>query len=338
MDEKPYSEIDLIVANVLTNNASDEERRALESWTAQSQANRAYVARCAEALFAAEAALTRSPTDAAAAFHEFSTKVRFRKAPNKALRRAWQAAAACAAAACVAFAFYGLGQRGVEEQFRPIVIETPAGAHLKVTLPDGSRLYLNANSRVRYSQGFGVADRNLELEGEGYFEAAHNPALPLRVRTKNLEVEVLGTKFSVSNYADQPYARVSLVEGSVLLCDETQHELCRLEPNQLATFDKTTGRTTVESVDAPARIRWINGELRFNDEPMSGIAAMLEQVYGVSVSIADPNLDTVRFCGSFNQTQNSAEHILDALARTGRIEYTRQGTTIVVSAAKQHTK
>lgn len=335
MNEHSIAQIDSIITNFLLHQASTEECRTLELWLAQDKAHQAYFVQCSETFFAASAIEQHAPFDPATGFHLFRqrTAQQTNRPRRTTLRRVWIATTACMTAACLALGFYWLGQRDIEAQFRPVVIETPLGAHLKIVLPDSSLLFLNSNSRVSYSQGFGVSNRNIELQGEGYFEAAHNPDLPLRVHTKGLVVEVLGTKFSVTNYNDRPEAYINLVEGSVMFCDETRENWRALQPNELATFDKATQTTTIKTTNAQERIGWINGELHFNDEPLSAIIVLLEQTYGVEIELTDPALETLCFYASFAQSQTSAEQILNTLSRTGKITYTRQGNRIAIAPA-----
>lgn len=96
-------------------------------------------------------------------------------------------------------------------------MEAPLGSRTKLTLPDGTLVWLNAGSRITYSQGFGVGNRKIELIGEGYFEVKRNEEVPFLVKTNSLLVKVLGTKFNFRDYPDDAEAIVSLSEGKVAL-------------------------------------------------------------------------------------------------------------------------
>lgn len=332
-------QIERIISETLMQRSSPEELQLLQQWLQERPEHQTYFTQCTELFFAASVVSQPQSFDSSAAFLAFCARKEQqispaspKKSANKTFRRIWTAAAACVVAACVSVAFYGLGQRGVEGQFRPIVIETPIGGNLKLTLPDGSQLFLNANSRVSYSQGFGVLDRNIELQGEGYFEAVHQAGLPLRVKTKEMTIEVLGTKFNVTNYENQPKAYVELVEGSVLLSNAFEQELCRLQANEQAVFDKSTGEATVERKSLQAEKFRDQGELVFRNESLERIAIRLEQIYGVQIELDDARLASLRFHGSFVQSQTSMVQILDVLVCTGRVRYTRDGNNIRIFA------
>lgn len=125
----------------------------------------------------------------------------------------------------------------------------------KLNLPDGSLVWLNAGSKVTYSQGFGVDDRKLTLEGEGYFEVAHNEKVPFEVCTKEVNLRVLGTKFNFKNYSNDEEVMISLVEGKVALQNgiKAMEELY-LEPNERMVLNKLTG----EMVKSKANVEYAN--------------------------------------------------------------------------------
>ena len=153
----------------------------------------------------------------------------------------------------VPFATYYQGKHTVKQNFSDIVVEASLGTHTKLNLPDGSLVWLNAGSKVTYSQGFGVDDRKLTLEGEGYFEVAHNEKVPFEVCTKEVNLRVLGTKFNFKNYSNDEEVMISLVEGKVALQNgiKAMEELY-LEPNERMVLNKLTG----EMVKSKANVEY----------------------------------------------------------------------------------
>ena len=107
---------------------------------------------------------------------------------------------------------YWWGERQLQNQFADILVEAPLGAKTKLILPDSTLVWLNAGSKIVYSQGFGVKDRHLRLNGEAYFEVRKNEKLPFDVMTKELNVKVLGTKFNFRNYDEDEEVTVNLLE------------------------------------------------------------------------------------------------------------------------------
>ena len=139
----------------------------------------------------------------------------------------------------------------VVEEYREYVVEVPDGAKSKITFPDGSIVWLNAGSKVKYDSNFAKASRKVELTGEGYFEVSKNKELPFVVSTGKLSVKVLGTKFNLKSYEEDSELKVTLKEGAVkvgdFLIDAAPVEL---KPNQRFTLRKADLSMQVDSVDA----------------------------------------------------------------------------------------
>ena len=228
------------------------------------------------------------------------------------------------------YAFYRLGQHNLEQSFAQIVVEAPEGATSKVTLPDGTSVWLNAGSRLAYSQGFGVKDRNVQLTGEGYFEVHKNREMPFNVASGCINVRVLGTKFDFRDYAEDNTAMVSLDEGSVALALTQKHEATEymLKPNQRAVLDKRGGNLTVEDYTARTACLWTDGTIMLNGRRLADIAADLSRAYAARIVIADRSLAGVRFYGVFHRKDQSLTQILNTLAGTGRMRYTMSGNVV----------
>lgn len=230
------------------------------------------------------------------------------------------------------YLFYIKGQDMVESRFADISVEAPLGSTTRMTLPDGTQVWLNAGSRITYSQGFGVLDRNVKLVGEGYFEVAHNEKLPFHVNSSALKLRVLGTKFDFRDYPDDPNAMVTLVEGRVALgshTDSADREY-QLQPNECAVFEKGSKNMTIQSSVAQASRQWTQGVLMFHDITLREIAITLSRSYHQRIVIADRQLATLSFYATFNRDEQTLTQILDALSATGRIRYKLQGKTYII--------
>ena len=112
---------------------------------------------------------------------------------------------------------YFTGNQRLSDQTLSYSVESPRGSKLKLSLPDGTSVWLNADSKLLYDNNFGINNRNVTLCGEGYFEVSKNKNLPFQVVSDDIKVEVLGTKFNVKNYPEDPNIKVALLEGSVML-------------------------------------------------------------------------------------------------------------------------
>lgn len=245
------------------------------------------------------------------------------------------AAAMLLLVAGVGYLAYKGGQNEIESSFGDIVIATPQGSRTQLTLPDGSKVWLNAGSSIAYSQGFGCRDRLVRLKGEGYFEVAHNEKLPLSVESENVRVRVLGTKFDFRDYPTDAEAIVSLAEGSVAMnCHKNPDEDQLLKPGQRATVDKASGRIRVESYEVVNATKWTNGRLLFDGEPLQQIVKTLERSYNIKIEIKDQRLMTLRFYGDFIRQEQTLTEVLDALASTGKLSYERSGRNVTLHYPK----
>ena len=143
---------------------------------------------------------------------------------------------------------YFTGNQRLSDQALSYSVESPRGSKLKLSLPDGTSVWLNADSKLLYDNNFGINNRDVTLCGEGYFEVSKNKNLPFQVIPDDIKVEVLGTKFNVKNYPEDPNIKVALLEGSVMLYDSLESTI--LKPNQIAQYDKQNKKTTLKTIEA----------------------------------------------------------------------------------------
>ena len=227
-----------------------------------------------------------------------------------------------------------LGVRQLSSSLQPetyFVCETPYGEKSKVVLSDGTVVWLNAGSTLKYSNKFNTANRKVELNGEGYFEVRRNEKLPFFVKTKDLQLQVLGTKFNFRDYPEDHEVVVSLLEGKVELNNLLKKEKeAILAPDERAILNKTNGRMTVETVTASNASQWTDGYLFFDEELLPDIVKELERSYNVTIRIANDSLNTFRFYGNFVRREQSIQEVLDALASTEKIQYKIEERNITI--------
>ncbi len=233
--------------------------------------------------------------------------------------------------ATMTFFAYQRGERHVKKAFANIQVEAPSGSRTKALLPDGTVVWLNSGSRLTYSQGYGLNDRKVTLNGEGYFEVQHNKDLPFSVNSKALRVSVLGTKFSFRDYPDDTEAEVMLEEGSVKLDNlVSAHQPQLMTLGQKVVLDKKTGVMTTTACDVNTISQWSQGMIVFNDASLDEIAKRIERSYNVTVHIQDGTIQKYRFNGDFVRQEQSLKEVLDALAATGRLHYRLRGRTVTI--------
>lgn len=330
-DDKIY---DLIV-RYFSDNVSNDEVACLLSWRNASSANERNYRQLEAIWYSIPGVEQLAKYDKAQAYRKFMARVadhrRMRR--TRYMRRMLRYAAVLVAVAGVfSVLSFMMGQNRIEAQFADIVVEAPKGSTTAVTLPDGSRVWINAGSRLSYSQGFGVGSRDVQLAGEGYFEVTKNASLPFSVLSGSLKVRVLGTKFVVRDYPEDRSAMVALREGCVALgClkDASGREY-QLQPNERAVLDKNTNNMLIESCNASAANQWTTGLLIFSNSRLSDIVATLSRSYNQRIVLANQKLGALNFYGTFSRTDMTLVQVLDALQATGRIHYvrTKKGYTI----------
>lgn len=279
-----------------------------------------------------EVELAKYDKDAAfAAFRQRVADVQFQPKESKRCLGWLRYAAAVVAVIAVGFFSYKGGQSQLEASLGEIVVEAPQGSRSEMVLPDGTKVWLNAGSKISYSQTFGYTVRLVRLEGEGYFEVAHNEQLPFSVESGNVRVKVLGTKFNVRDYPSDAEASVSLAEGRVSMSSTKVASTEQvLAPGQRATVNKKSGRIRVDDYEVANAIQWTNGILVFDGESLRDIVNDLERCYNVRIIVKTPSLYNLHFYGTFIRQEQSLREVLDALAATGKIRFVQKDQEITL--------
>lgn len=327
-DNETKQHIDKLIERYVRGTIHRDSLRELRRWADASAEHREYVRRQIEVMFSLGVATDSTPFDSSAAYGRFRERVastggmRFSASGKRRMPR-WKVAVAAVAAVLVVVALpligYHIGRNGLQAAFADIVVEAPMGGRMRMTLPDSTHVWLNSGSRIVYSQGFGVADRRLKLEGEAYFEVAHNPDKPFCIATRELGVRVVGTKFNLRNYPSDSELAVSLVEGCVALYNRVCHDsTVLLRPMQCMVMDKRTGQMTLRDMSTRATAAWTGNELFFDEDLLPDIAKKIERSYNVRVHVAD-SVRGRRFYGSFRLTANTPDDILRAISATGNV-------------------
>ena len=335
--EEENKHIDELIANYLTEGLDKNALDELKTWIAASAENQQYFIRQREIWFSAVSREAASVYDKDKAFENFRNRVESQKEIQSTSRRGfslsalWRYAAVVAIIIAVGCISYWQGEVNVKDTFADISVEAPLGSKTKLYLPDGTLVWLNAGSRMTYSQGFGVDNRKVELEGEGYFEVKRNEKIPFFVKTKDLQLQVLGTKFNFRDSPEDHEVVVSLLEGKVGLNNLLREEKeAVLSPDERAVLNKANGLLTVESVTASNASQWTDGYLFFDEELLPDIAKELERSYNVKIHIANDSLKTFRFYGNFVRREQNIQEVLEALASTEKMQYKIEERNITI--------
>lgn len=170
-------------------------------------------------------------------------------------------------------------------------IVTPVGSRTVVKLPDGSLVYLNHGSKLKYPQQFSGKVREVILSGEGYFDVAYDPGKPFFVNIEKLKIKAVGTKFNVSAYPGEGSIATTLVEGKVSIEPTTGSDKGKpfysLVPGQHVNFEIQTGNIFSVKGDINKYIAWKEGKVIFENESITGVAGRLSRMFNVDIDIAD---------------------------------------------------
>ncbi|WP_345953384.1 FecR domain-containing protein [Mucilaginibacter sp. PAMB04168] len=195
-------------------------------------------------------------------------------------------------------------------------VTTPKGGQYQVVLPDGTRVWLNAASRLTYPQFFAGKTREVKLEGEGYFEVSKNKAMPFHVFTGNQDVEVTGTHFNINGYMDDGSINTTLLEGGITLHHHGRSQ--KIIPGEQANVLTKPFAIKVQRVDTEEVVAWKNGLFEFNNASLRQIMSQLERWYDIKVDYS--SLPAKRYNGMVPRSANLSR-VLKMLEVTGNIKF-----------------
>lgn len=214
-----------------------------------------------------------------------------------------------------------------------------------ITLSDGTRIWLNAESSITYPTSFIKGERKIELNGEAYLEVARNEKMPFIVNVRNrAEVKVLGTEFNIKAYDDEPEIRTTLVKGLVQVAKITGDnstkttQFFKLQPGQQASLDQN-GLISVSEVDIKEFIAWKDNMFSFNDADLELIMKSLARWYDVEVTYENSNLKSLTF-GALISRRSNISAILELMRMTGTVDFEilPGGKIVVKNGPKDNTK
>lgn len=204
-------------------------------------------------------------------------------------------------------------------------ITTPRGGQYQVILSDGSKIWLNASSSLRFPTEFKGDKREVEISGEAYFEIAHDKAKPFRVKVKDVEVQVLGTHFNVMAYDNESSIKTTLLEGALRVSNTSASAL--IAPGQQVALNKQGSFRLVSNADVDEAVAWKNGKFVFNSADIYSIMRQVERWYNVDVSFE--RTGDLHFSGQLGRYENVSE-LLRKLELTNEVHFRIEKGRIVV--------
>lgn len=208
-----------------------------------------------------------------------------------------------------------------------IVFEAPYGEKSKMTFPDGTVVWLNAGSSLKYSNKYNTDDRVVELEGEGYFEVAKKKKIPFVVHTRGYDVVVKGTKFNVTAYPEDSNITTTLMEGAVELLKEKQH--IAMKPGESVTLNVVSGKFTLTKVNPDVSKAWSENRIEYDNISLRELAAKLSRQYDVKIHLLTEEVGDKRFRISLRNQETIGE-VMSALKEIIPIQVERKNMDIYI--------
>lgn len=209
-------------------------------------------------------------------------------------------------------------------------LSIPVGGFYTLELSDGTKVWLNAASELKYPVQFSGRKREVYLEGEGYFQVSTDTARQFIVHLKNASVAVLGTKFNINAYTDEQNIYTTLAEGSVAFYSELRHRQIILSPGMQSVMDVKTGVTSVEEVDPSVYTSWVDGSFVFHSLRLEMIMRQLQRWYDFEIFYQNPEVKEYTFRGVVNRDMN-IERVLKMIERATDVHFRIEQKTVVVS-------
>ena len=209
-------------------------------------------------------------------------------------------------------------------------VTTPNGGQYKIILPDGTNVWLNAASSITYPTVFKGAEREVTLNGEGYFEVTKNKAMPFRVKSALQTIEVLGTHFNVNAYGDEALLKTTLLEGSVKVTSATNSIL--IVPGEQAVIGRTgNGTISKQQVDLDKEVAWKNGVFSFADEDIREVMRQVSRWYDIDV-VYEGDMPTEKFFGEISRSSKLTD--VFRILELNNMKFSVEGKTVKVSYGK----
>lgn len=215
-----------------------------------------------------------------------------------------------------------------------IELDVESGPRMShMTLPDGTKVVLNASTKLKFPDKFDKKIREVYLDGEAFFDVTSNKKIPFIVYTDKQRIEVLGTQFNIMDYAIDDYSITTLISGKIKMQSVTEDgnwgEEVYLKPDQQVFFNSKTHQLALSDIKIDTKRTWVNKVYHFKAEPLQQITKRLEKIYGVKINIANDDLKQVAYTGTFGLDQE-IETVLKIINFDRQFTYTYVNDEIII--------
>lgn len=308
-----------IIIRYLENRCSEDDFVQINKWMKESEENAKELFRMEEIYqlgkfpFDAEALVTKAE-------HRLDKRLEQENKEKQKVFKFRNTLRYVAAIAVVMVIAAGLTYMSGNKEDKLVVASATNGQVREMVLPDGTKVWLNQSSCLKYPRIFEGEERCVYLEGEAYFEVARNHEKPFTVKSSVMDVRVLGTSFNIKCRQDNSIAETTLIEGEVEVRDRLDKGIITLSPGQKAVLNRVTGRMQVKQVDAKMEIVWHNDLISFEKSSIFRIAAVLERFYNVKI-ILSPDVDNTKTYSGVLKKKDSIESVLNSLRNSIPFNY-----------------
>lgn len=300
-----------IIGRKFAGDISDEDNQYLAEWINTSTTNKEVYLQLEELWYQKQDQTNNS--QAIAAYDKLINRIKFAEGvqtKSRVQRISSQVNQFIRYAAIIIFmlsfsylSYYYFTEESSKNEF--CTISVPKASKSEIMLPDGSKIWLNNNSKLIYPRKFNGQERKVELIGEAYFEIKKNYKVPFIVKTSDISIKVLGTKFNVSAYPNEKVIETTLISGKVTVNSNENPEIEHtLNPGESISFDKISNKSTISRVDTRFYTYWMKGEFSFKDEKFENLAKRIERIYNVEITFDNPKIKEKTYTGNFKVDDN----------------------------------
>lgn len=321
----------------LRGNLDEKACNSIEKWCDESPDNRKLLEQVYYTLFLSDRVAVMDNIDVDKSLSDFKTHLaksnkasKGKKINTKRIHR-YKAIAMAAIFAGILFGAGFVGMKIAKSQSQSFAIMTKSGQRAQAVLPDGTKVWLNTDSKIEYRTSFFSSERNVNLHGEAYFEVAKDKHSPFIVDSKNIKTKVLGTKFNICANRNDEWITATLMEGSILVTAPGINDVKMKPEQQLRINTQTMKPQLLACLHPDDYIGWIHGKLHFKEATLKEITRTLTKYYKVNIIFADEKLQEQKFTCDFDLS-DSIHQILSLLSLTNKFDYRMSEKGIIISA------
>ncbi len=329
---------DNLLISYIIGQASEKEIAAVRKWASESEERRAELSRIKNIWIIAGLNNELDPAHKEKAIQQILTKLKMLKnspaKKRKSIQLQWiKYVAAIVLIFCLSgtIGYFGfktgvnINQTGYTE------IIVPNGERSNVVLPDGSKVQLNSGSSLKFEPSFSSGKRSVVLNGEAFFEVTHDKSNPFFVETSQLKVKVLGTKFNVCSYNDDPYITTFLESGKVEINIDGGQDII-LNPSEAIKFEKKTNKASMLVIQDTRYTDWTKGLLTIKGETIAEMSIKLERRFGIQILFGDNEVKKRTYSGSIKDEDLIT--VLEAIKFTSSLTYKKSGNKVLFYTMK----